>query len=152
VGNSPTILGKHVGCEDQLYALLGVFDKPPSPATKQMIQIQIVPKWRNVLWAELTEMAELVGIGPVSSITTHDQLVALIARSWVDKVSEHRAKQLEQKQLKSTLEQRAGSPTLQLGDKVVGRVGDKVLIERTFRFAVSPELIKVTRENADGTD
>lgn len=145
MGNSPTILGKHVGCEDQLYALLGVSDKPPSTDTKWKVLTSIVPKWRNVLWVELEEMAELIGVN-MGTYTTHDQLVRLIAGRWVDKVAEHRAKQL-----KSRLEQRSGS-LLRVGDKVVGTVGNKVMIERATRFWVLADSIKVTRENADGTD
>lgn len=92
MGNSPTFLGKYVGCEDQLYALLGVSDEPPSPAIKQVVQHKIVPKWRNVIWAELVEIAELVGLDFISSTTTHDQLVQLIAGRWMDKVTKHRTK------------------------------------------------------------
>jgi hypothetical protein len=92
MGNSPTFLGKHVGCEDQLYALLGVSDDPPSPVTKQTVQTAITPKWRNVLWVDLVDMAELLEVAEISKNTTHDQLVVRIAGLWVDKVAAHRIK------------------------------------------------------------
>lgn len=145
MGNSPTLLGKYVGCEDQLYAILGVSDKPPSMDTKQAVLTSIVPKWRNVIWVELEEMAELLGVN-IGTYTTHDQLVRLIAGRWVDKVTEHRAKLLQ-----PVLEQKARG-LLRVGDKVVGAVGNKVMIERATRFWVLADSIKVTRENADGTD
>jgi hypothetical protein len=144
VGNSPTFLGKHVGCEDQLYALLGVSDEPPSPTTKQVIQTKIVPKWRNVIWAELEEMAELVGIDAISKNTTHDQLVQLITGRWVDKVTEHRTKPKfetgDEVRFKSGLSAYANNSSERM--RVVSYTPGVVVIESYRSFTVPAQVIE----------
>lgn len=144
MGNSPTFLGKYVGCEDQLYVLAGVSDAPPGPVTKQTIQTKIIPKWRNVIWAELMDMAELVGYVNITATTTHDQLVTQIAGKWVDKLAEHRAKPKfetgDEVRFKSGLSAYANNSSERM--RVVSYTPGVVVIESYRSFTVPAQVIE----------